>query len=856
VIPTRLTLRNFLSYGEACPPLELDGIGLACLSGANGHGKSSLIDAITWALWGRARGKDLDALVHHGRRDMEVDLEFLASDQRYRVIRRRQRVGARGPSRPSLELQLRAGEEWRPLTEPTIAQTERAIERLLRLSYETFVNSALLLQGKADLFSAAGPASRKRVLAEILELSAYEALELRARDERKRYADEAAEMDRTLSLIAPKIAELPALELEQAGVRTELTGVLAALDQAGLELSGLQAAHAAIAGQRDALHELDTLCDEDERAIAATDQEIAELRASLVACEPVVAAAPAILAGYGRLQRAREEERDWSEKLRRVQEIEQAMIPHQQALARADARLQEQRTLLRARLDEARSAARERVSLKRRLVELESRNSSVVSLDAEACGAGRRLSEYRSSLALMTAELEQLRAALERIAGQLDGPLGIENGQVLCPTCRSPLDAEGVERLKEHLLAERRDCNARMTATAVQIEVAEQEIERLIRAESEHRSRVEFEQHRLFEDRISTRLRLELAEQAHRQAKALSLELHDLNETQRDEAGPEDHLGRLANERTSLGYDARRHRDAVRAVERYQEYESRYHGLTLAQSRYDDGCRALRRHEALRAGMQERLTANEQRRMALRRAVADQPDVSDAIQRTHAHIAELERRRSTLEREIGRLDERIAECRAARAREGDTRVRLQSARELESIHADLTAAFGRKGVQAFVMDSALPEMEVEANRLLGVMTEGRMSVRLETQRETRAGELAETLDIVVADEWGSRDYEMYSGGEAFRIDLALRIALSRLLVRRAGAPLPTLIIDEGFGSQDEGGRDRLVEALGAIKDDFRCLLVVTHIDELKQLFDIRIEVSKGECGSVARVVRV
>jgi exonuclease SbcC len=94
---------------------------------------------------------------------------------------------------------------------------------------------------------------------------------------------------------------------------------------------------------------------------------------------------------------------------------------------------------------------------------------------------------------------------------------------------------------------------------------------------------------------------------------------------------------------------------------------------------------------------------------------------------------------------------------------------------------------------------------------------------------------------------------MFSGGEAFRIDFALRIALSKLLARRAGAPLPTLIIDEGFGSQDSSGRERLVEAINSIQDDFEKILVITHIEDLKDAFDERIEVTKGAEGSLIKV---
>jgi hypothetical protein len=74
---------------------------------------------------------------------------------------------------------------------------------------------------------------------------------------------------------------------------------------------------------------------------------------------------------------------------------------------------------------------------------------------------------------------------------------------------------------------------------------------------------------------------------------------------------------------------------------------------------------------------------------------------------------------------------------------------------------------------------------------------------------------------------------MFSGGEAFRINFALRVALSKMLARRAGAPLQTLFLDEGFGTQDPRGREAIIDAINAIADDFRLILIITHIEELK-----------------------
>jgi exonuclease SbcC len=153
-------------------------------------------------------------------------------------------------------------------------------------------------------------------------------------------------------------------------------------------------------------------------------------------------------------------------------------------------------------------------------------------------------------------------------------------------------------------------------------------------------------------------------------------------------------------------------------------------------------------------------------------------------------------------------------------------------------------------VQALLIDQARPEIEDDANQLLERLTGGDMHVTIQTQRQQKTRDaLAETLEILISDAAGERPYENYSGGEQFRVNFAVRLALSRLVARRAGAKLQTLVIDEGFGSQDPLGRQRLVEAINAIQDDFARILVITHIDELRDAFPNRIEVTKGQAGS-------
>jgi exonuclease SbcC len=141
--------------------------------------------------------------------------------------------------------------------------------------------------------------------------------------------------------------------------------------------------------------------------------------------------------------------------------------------------------------------------------------------------------------------------------------------------------------------------------------------------------------------------------------------------------------------------------------------------------------------------------------------------------------------------------------------------------------------------------------------MLDRLSGGNMTVRFITQaayKEKRRDDLKETLDIQISDSAGTRDYEMYSGGEAFRVNFAIRLALSEVLAQRAGARLQTLVIDEGFGSQDAQGRQRLIEAINLVRPDFAKILVITHIEELKDAFPNRIEVEKTDKGSVVTVI--
>jgi len=181
LIPVKLALKNFLSYGEDVPPLDFTQFHIACLSGNNGQGKSALLDALTWAVWGEGRKASQEkkadsSLLRIGQKDMQVEFVFDLEGDRYRIIRNYSI--AQKSSRSGLEFQVfnQEDSEYISLTCPTTRETQEKITKTLRIDYKTFINSAFILQGRIDEFSRKSARERKEILSEILGLSRYDEL--------------------------------------------------------------------------------------------------------------------------------------------------------------------------------------------------------------------------------------------------------------------------------------------------------------------------------------------------------------------------------------------------------------------------------------------------------------------------------------------------------------------------------------------------------------------------------------------------------------------------------------------------------------------------------------------------------
>jgi exonuclease SbcC len=857
MIPIHLTLSGFLSYRD---PVEIDftSFDLACISGANGAGKSSLLDAITWVLFGQARKRD-DSLVNLQAPAAEVSLEFSYEKNTYRVQRARPR-GKTG----ALEFHiLQPSGAWKPLTERTQVETQGRIQETLRLDYDTFINAAFFLQGKADQFTTETPTRRKQILSSILGLELWEVYRQRAADRRKLIEADIDRLDGRTVEIEAELAEETTRQERLTLLQTDLKRLSASRKLQEKTLDGLRAIAATLAEQRKLVETL-------QRQAQTTNRQLSELESRRVARQAeqqsyagLLARSSEIEAAFQAWQGQRAELAQMDEVAGRFREFESRRnAPLLEIESERVRYLQDQQTLngqlsaLEAQQATLPTLEAEINTTRQALIDVEDQLQKRDRLQAELGTATQRQAEARAENPRLRVEMEELKSRINQLT-QVEQEIEV---QATCPLCGQPLSPYDRQRLVDELSQQGTELGDRYRMNLALLNESEQLVTDL-KGQIAELNALEPERLRRIESlsRLSTRLEGIQATQAEWETNSAPrladvqahLASHDFAQEARTR------LAEIDAELKSLGYDAATH-DALRhqvAVGQVAEADSRR--LEVARA----ALVSLERELAeLETQVTELAEQNEQQQQeystaaaAWQAAQAGAPDL-DVAERQLLSIQEEENR---LRLEVGAAQQKVLVLSDLRQRRQELKTQRTALAGQVARFRQLDRALGKDGVPALLIEQALPQIEAKANELLDRLSAGAMSVRFQTQstyKDKRREDLKETLDILISDSAGTRDYELYSGGEAFRVNFAIRIALAEILAQRSGARLQTLVIDEGFGSQDSLGRQRLVEAINAVRPDFAKILVITHIDELKDSFPNRIEVEKTERGSIVHVI--
>ncbi|HXF56240.1 MAG TPA: AAA family ATPase, partial [Actinomycetota bacterium] len=405
--PLRLKLKGFTAFREECT-LDLEGFDLFAITGPTGSGKSSLLDAMTYALYGKVDrvGKEVRELIAQGQPRMSVTLEFAVGEERYRVARS---TPVRGASKAVLERWVDGG--WRPEPAEGVRGVDAAVERIVGLDYEAFTRSVLLPQNRFAEFLVGDAAERRRILTELLGLELFERLARRA-GELRREAESEGRAKR--DLLAREYADAS----EEAVARAERA-------------------------RQEAEAREETLT----RAEREVDQLLARWREAEREAEALVALAGDARGAAGRAEALAEDLGRLAEALARAGEEREALAERARALAAqaaaAEAELAEAEGAwgkapeVAALLGTAQVLERARAELDRVEAALETARSRRLDLEAEvARAAGEvevRAGELQAAQAALARADEEYRSAQHRhLAAAVRA--GVRVGEP-CPVC-------------------------------------------------------------------------------------------------------------------------------------------------------------------------------------------------------------------------------------------------------------------------------------------------------------------------------------------------------------------------------------------------------------------------------------
>ena len=993
MIPVRLELTNFLSYRQKTI-LDFDGVHLACISGLNGSGKSSLLDAMTWALFGKSRSRSDDDIVNRlavrEGQSAEVRFVFLLEEIPYRIIRQKQQ----GRS-TTLEFQMGVGDdEWRTMNEGGVRQTQAAIEKLLRMNFDTFTNASFFLQGQADEFTTKTPGKRKEILADLLSVNLWDRYREAATARRKEEEEKVLVLDARLQEIEGELEERPTREAELAAAKAELQLANDRLQEKEKLLEQMRRLEAAIEQQKQQVNNLRESLLRAEARLERLQRSQKQREEQRAAFQELLDEAESIEAAYTAWQEAEEELSCWQEKAEAFSQLQQERRPHEIALERErsaleqrEKELQRQKTrvsemrdekdALEAALDESQKQLAElnekldalsekeeawheaRAELQRmegqrqvreqelkrlnaeaqRMERLKHEQDSVQKnlqqastdlekAEAEAAGIDQKNERLMQALAerdSLQVQQQRLRESMDKLAERRQ-KLSEETGGE-CPLCGQPLTDAHRKAVVDDVVAEGKEQADQFRANRQRLEALEEEIGTLNRAvrerdrlqrdvqnqqqrqataqarldeieraltqwQEEDAPRIAILQEQLADDSAMKEKQIEVAglgravqqkkeleskrNEQQRQASAAEARLAEIRRAmqeweeegqnelatvtqrlQNDEYGVEARTAIAAVDAriVALAYDPQAHAASREARKKLAQAPASYQELKQAEAAViplDETLADLKQQVAEQEEAVQQFT--NQLEAATEQLQTLAQDGGD-LRQVEKEVTELREQNVVAQRRVGAARQRLDVLEELEKRRKEEKERRAELTRLIERLQKLEKACGRDGVQALLIEQALPEIEEDANELLERLTGGEMRVSFETQRELKSREeLAETLDIRISDVAGERPYENFSGGEQFRVNFAIRLALSRILAKRAGARLQTLVIDEGFGSQDPQGRQRLVEAINVIREDFARVLVITHIDELRDAFPTRIEVEKTPSGSQIIVV--
>lgn len=901
MIPLKLQIKNFLSYGADITTIDFSPYHLVCLSGKNGHGKSALLDAITWAIWGQARKvsgvvKADHGLLRLGQTHMLVILDFICNDTHYRV--RREFSLSYGKPYAAIDFGIinEDSETIIPLTEKTIRATQKKIEQTIHLDYESFINSAFLRQGQANEFSKKSPKDRKEILANILGLQRFEKLRKAAQDKVRQAQAMKQLIQSRQEKIEQELAQADQIKAQMLATQKSLETIIQREHANQKEQKEIQATRHRLTKQQ---HEKAQV-QKEGKALGQHQQKLQQELRSIVATWRSILKKLLVMQPIEIFKKEKEQAQltctRMQEALQKKLEKKELYLKKQEAANKIEQELRkkqltqlQEHTLKCQKTElEQKNAAQTIRTIEEQLTTMQKECKAI---EAEIKAHKKNLSkEHDQKIKKLEQQFEKRRTHYQQWIAQANWAkkeleaidhkkrMVHDDTSPSCPLCEQNLTASRKKFLRNKLTKNVSffmhrynrlstligllkpllvDQHAHISTLKKEQEDQRHaqhvctELEKKRGALQQHIVTLN-KQYKTCQDHLKVGKTTLAALQKQMQALEKKAEQQVLDEPTYKQKLLQ--LRTIKKEYEAICYDQKEHQAAQKRIHEIEaqlaSYETIQKEAALQHERKKQVaslCTQLREIKKQRASQEKQLKAFEH----LKQEEQQCKHKEDELTKT---VAALTKEKEAILQEKGKLEQQQVMLEKLK------KEHLQQAKEIKKNDLEIgdyqtiANAMSKNGIQALLIEDAIPEIEQEANQLLARLTDNQAQIFIESLRDLKSGGTKETLDIKISDAAGIRPYEMFSGGEAFRIDFALRIAISKLLARRAGISLQTLIIDEGFGSQDEEGLSYIMDVIYKIQDDFKKVIIVSHLPLLKDQFPIHFYVQKGPQGSHVNVI--
>lgn len=912
--PVKMTISAFGPYA-AETTIDFDRLGesgLYLITGDTGAGKTTIFDAITFALYGRASGQErrgamLRSKYADAQTDTFVELTFALRGGEYTVRRvpEYDRPKKRGEGfvrqKPEAELYRPDGRVTTNFNDVT-----QEIEELIGLTRDQFAQIGMIAQGDFKRLLLAGTEERRTILRRIFHTERYEALQDQLSRRANAMRREADEAERALCQDAARLSVPEELEEAFAPLSAQPTLAVSArmeeLAQEGMRLdreskARYEALAAQITGERRLLSEKigRARMIEDTRAslsrtqaaletavprmqqLEQAAQEAEAMRPEADALTAQAAAITAKLADYARadalkagaamkLQEAEKHRQkakdDQAEREKLHQGIEKARVMVAQIGG-----LQAQR--VQAEADA--KALKERAA---RLKQLDGAQKECVRLEAEA-GKARGLadaalqSKAQAQAAYQQAETLFFGAQAGLLAARL------RDGEP-CPVCGAAVhpkpaalqqgapteEALGILRTKREAaeqLAVRRHGEAERAVSAA--DAARRQMEELAQALLDEG----------WEEDLSGALRaaLEQADSAQQEQESLASQLAAkigrLTKTQnlipqkeQEEKALEASVRESEQAASAEAAAAKEMEQQEKAVRAALPYAGEAEARRQADALMDRQGRLLRQIEAGQKAAQQareqtaQLTAQRDMLAAQLEGMAQEAPLEELTARDRQYEAQL----GQLEQDVRALHVRLAANEETLARMKAQRSNAQKKREESLMVSSLanTAAGQVPGkdkvtLETYVQMTYFDRVIERANVRLHSMTLGQYELRRRASADNLRSQSGLDMEVVDHVNGTARDVRTLSGGESFKASLCLALGLSDEIQSGAGGVrLDTLFVDEGFGSLDRDSLEQAMGVLASLTQGNRLVGIISHVEELGRRIDKKLIVKKDRTG--------